>query len=142
MPEQLGALAGDGEHRSVRFERRFEADAQELWSALVEPDRLRGWLAEARVDARDGGTVELRFGEWSGEAELRGAIRVFDPPRVLEYDWVFAGEAPSVVRFELHPADDGGTELVVDGKGIPAPAGPEPGPLSTSNTDAAPARNP
>jgi uncharacterized protein YndB with AHSA1/START domain len=91
VSEQMGVLAHDGARRSVRFERRFAADAQELCSALVEPDRLRGWLAEASVDARPGGTVELRFGDWSGEAQLRGAIRVFDPSRVLEYDWGLRG---------------------------------------------------
>jgi uncharacterized protein YndB with AHSA1/START domain len=122
VQEQMGVLAHDGERRSVRFERRFEADAQELWSALVEPDRLRGWLAEALVDARPGGTVELRFGDWSGGAELRGAIRVFDPPRVLEYDWVFAGEPASVVRFELRPAG-GETTLVVEHRLLSAEAG-------------------
>jgi uncharacterized protein YndB with AHSA1/START domain len=60
--EQMGVLAGDGERRSVRFERRFAAPAEDVWSALVEPERLRGWRADARVDPREGGRPDRLAG--------------------------------------------------------------------------------
>ena len=112
MTADLGALAGDGGRRSVRFERRLDADVDEVWAALVEPERLRRWLAEATIDARVGGNVELHFGDEPGGL-VSGSIRVFDPPRVLEYDWTYPGETQSVVRFELTPGEHG-TTLVVD----------------------------
>jgi uncharacterized protein YndB with AHSA1/START domain len=115
----MGELTEDGERRSVRFERRLDASAEEVWSALVEPERLRRWLAEATVDAREGGSVELRFMDDSG-GRVSGTIRVYDPPRVLEYDW-YEGEAGSVVRFELR-ATGGGTELVLEHRLLPREA--------------------
>jgi uncharacterized protein YndB with AHSA1/START domain len=109
---EMGALAGDGARRSVRFERRLDADVEDVWQALVEPERLGRWLAEATIDARVGGNVELRFGDEPGGL-VTGSIRVFDPPRVLEYDWTYPGESESVIRFELTPSGSG-TTLVVD----------------------------
>jgi uncharacterized protein YndB with AHSA1/START domain len=107
----LGRLLEDGDRRTVRFERRLEASVEEVWDALVDPERLRRWLAEASVDAREGGSVELRFTDETG-GRVSGTIRVFDPPRTLEYEWRFEGERDSVVRFELR-ASDGGTELTL-----------------------------
>jgi uncharacterized protein YndB with AHSA1/START domain len=107
-----GEVRDDGDRRAVRFERVLDATADEVWEALVEPDRLRRWLGDATIDARPGGTIDIRFGDDTA-GRVTGAIRVFDPPRVLEYEWRFAGEAESVVRFELS-AGAAGTTLVVD----------------------------
>jgi uncharacterized protein YndB with AHSA1/START domain len=122
MFDAMGTLAEDGDRRSVRFERRFDATPEEVWNALVEPERLRRWLAEAIVDAREGGSVELRFTDDSG-GHVTGAIRVYDPPRVLEYDWTYEGEPGSVLRFELR-ATEGGTELVLEHRLLSPESGP------------------
>jgi uncharacterized protein YndB with AHSA1/START domain len=108
MQQGMGVLLEDGERRAVRFERRYAAPPEAVWDALVEPEQLRGWLAEATVEPRVGGRVELNFGEEPGERTV-GTIRVFDPPRVLEYGWTYEGEPESVVRFELRPEADGTT---------------------------------
>ena len=51
-----------------------------------------------------------------------GTISVFDPPRVLEYEWRFTGEQDSVVRFELR-SSGGGTELTLVHRRLGADAG-------------------
>ena len=112
MFDAMGVLSEDGERRSVRFERTLDATANEVWSALVEPDRLRRWLAEATIDAREGGSVRLRFTDDTG-GDVSGTIRVYDPPHVLEYDWTYAGEPGSMLRFELRETGTG-TQLVLE----------------------------
>lgn len=112
MSEFLGILSADGDRRRVRFERRFDATVEELWNAIVDPDQLRGWLAETVLEPRVGGRFEIRFGDEPGERAW-GTVRALEPHRVLELDWEYEGEPPSVVRFELRPEDDGAT-LVLD----------------------------
>lgn len=118
---ELGTLHPDGDRRSVRFERIYAATAAELWQALTEPEQLRGWLAEAeRYDVEPGGEFELRFGEAETE-RASGRFRRVEPGRLLELDWRFPGEPPSVVRVELVPHEEG-TLLVLDHTGLPADA--------------------
>lgn len=111
MQQGMGVLLEDGDRRAVHFERRYDPPVEDVWRALVEPDQLRGWLAEAEVEPRVGGRVELSFGDGPGELTV-GTIRVFNPPHVLEYDWTYEGEPGSVVRFELR-SEGGGTALVL-----------------------------
>jgi uncharacterized protein YndB with AHSA1/START domain len=87
---------------TITFERRYDASPAEVWAALTEPERLARWLAPAEI----GDTVRIDF----GNDVVTGRVLVRDEPRVLEYEWRFAGEDESVVRFELL-ADDEGTLL-------------------------------
>jgi uncharacterized protein YndB with AHSA1/START domain len=106
-----GELRQDGDRRGVRFERRYDATPKEIWAALTEPEQLRGWLADALVfEQQVGGHVVIDFGD---DGRVDGAVLVYDPPAVLEYEWRFTGEQESAVRFELHPDGDG-TLLVLD----------------------------
>jgi uncharacterized protein YndB with AHSA1/START domain len=117
--EPLGEVRDDGAGRAVRFERRYAVAPAAVWAALTEPEQLRGWLTEATTfDHEVGGRVELRFGDEPNQT-INGSIRVYDPPRALEYEWHWPGQATSTVRFELR-SDGGGTLLVLDHRGLPA----------------------
>jgi uncharacterized protein len=106
-----GSLRADGDRCGVRFERLYDATADELWRALTDPAQLRGWLAEAPVfEAEPRGRVAFELDEGDGVA---GEVRAVEPGRLLEYTWTFAGESESVVRFELHQQERG-TLLVLD----------------------------
>lgn len=109
-----GALRTESdEHAGVRFERLYDATAEELWAALTERDQLRGWLAHAsRFELEPDGEVELRFEADDGRP-TRGRMREIVPGRVLEWEWLQEGERASVVRFELVPRD-AGCLLVLD----------------------------
>lgn len=98
---------------ALRLTRRYAASPAEVWAALTEPDSLARWLARpARLDLVPGGAFELDFPS-SPSKRLAGSVRAVEPERVLEIDWRYPGEEPSVVRFELSPDDDG-TVLVLD----------------------------
>ena len=87
----------------IRFERRYEALAEDVWAALTQPDSLGRWLgAEVTIQPETGGTVRVR---WPGGEQMTGSILRCEPPCVLEYTWNEGEHEPeSVVRFEVSPA--------------------------------------
>jgi uncharacterized protein YndB with AHSA1/START domain len=101
----------------VRFERRYEATPEELWSALTEPERLTRWLANvAELELRPGGRFLLVWQEDGQQTD--GTVLDLEPGRVLELGWTYPDEPESAVRFELR-ADGDGTVLVLDHRGLP-----------------------
>ena len=107
--QPLAKIEGVENRRRVTLRRTFRVSIQELWSAIVEPDRIRKWFAPAKIDPRVGGRIELEA--HNGSRMMEGMIRVFEPPRVFEYDWVSAYET-TIVRYELEEAE-GGTRLTL-----------------------------
>ena len=100
----------------VRVQRRYDAAPDEVWAALTDPVSLARWLAPTgRVELREGGAFELDFpGEGS---RMSGRVRALEPQHVLELEWNYPGEPPSIVRLSLEPTEDG-TRLVVDHRGL------------------------
>jgi uncharacterized protein YndB with AHSA1/START domain len=105
---------------SLRLTRRYEAAPEEVWAALSDPQSLARWLATPRViELRPGGHLELEF---PGGGRVRGRVRAIEPGRLLELDWRYGEEEPSVVRFEL--TEDGEeTVLVLEHSRIEEPLG-------------------
>ena len=80
---------------SLRLTRYLDAAPADVWSALTDPASVSRWLGTPAV------------------AALAGRARTVEPGRVLEVEWNYPGEPPSIVRFELVP-DEEGTMLVLD----------------------------
>jgi uncharacterized protein YndB with AHSA1/START domain len=118
----FGTMRPDGPTATVRFERQYAASAQELWSALTDPQRMCRWLgAEVSIEGRVGGAVRLR---WDSGDEMEGVITVFELERVLEYTWrEGALGVESLVRFELL-AQGSGILLVLEHARVPVDQGP------------------
>jgi uncharacterized protein YndB with AHSA1/START domain len=101
----------------VRVQRRYDATPAEVWAALTDPASLGRWLARAgRVEPREGGAFELDFPDRE-LTRMTGRVRAIEPGRLLELEWSYPGEPPSVVRFEI-AEHEGGTRLVVDHRGL------------------------
>jgi uncharacterized protein YndB with AHSA1/START domain len=93
---------------TIRFERDLPGPIDRVWSYLTESDLKATWIAPGEIPRHVGGERVVR---WEGEdgapgGELRIRTRVYDPPHVLEYDWVEQNSPTgairdSVVRFEL-----------------------------------------
>jgi len=77
----LGRLRSEGGQGVVRMEDRFSTDIEDLWSAIVEPDRLARWYAQVDGELRLGGEFRLvvHGSGWEGT----GRVEACEPPRRL-----------------------------------------------------------
>ncbi|WP_058300685.1 SRPBCC family protein [Gorillibacterium timonense] len=84
----------------ARFERRLKHSVEEVWSYLVDNDKLKQWFSELNVaDLREGGVIRFDMGDGSFvEMDILALV----PLSILEYTW---GE--DKVCFELIPESDG-----------------------------------
>jgi uncharacterized protein YndB with AHSA1/START domain len=116
--QRRGTLVEDGEYAILTFRRIYRHSLDHVWEAIATPEGLREWLmcTHAMIDGRVGGRIELV----SGPAGYRstGNILVWDPPRVLEYEWSVApvpempGGEHAIFRYEMTPDGDS-TRLLV-----------------------------
>lgn len=83
------------ESAGVLLRRRYDAKADDVWSALTDPDRVRRWFYPLTGDLRAGGNFQL-------EGNAGGDILTCEPPKLLK---VTFGGPTSVV--ELRLAEDG-----------------------------------
>jgi uncharacterized protein YndB with AHSA1/START domain len=99
----------------VRMEDRFDTDADDLWSALTDPQRLARWIAEVEGDLRLGGTFQARFtSTWEGP----GRVDICEPPKRLVLTMSPGQDDQTVIEAELTP-DGEQTRLVVEERGLP-----------------------
>jgi uncharacterized protein YndB with AHSA1/START domain len=114
MTEDLGAVRTEDDRIGLRYERSYDASPNEVWAALTEPESIRRWLlADATLEHRVGGVFRL---DWSGEEQAEGEVRVWEPPRVLEVDWL-EPDVRSVLRIEVAPSGAGAL-LVLDHRDV------------------------
>jgi uncharacterized protein YndB with AHSA1/START domain len=113
-----GTLAEDGEYATLTFRRVYRHAPSHVWGAIATPEGLREWLmcTHAVIEGWVGGRIELVSGPPGYHST--GTILVWDPPRVLEYEWNVAPvpEMPSgeraIFRYELTPDLDSTHVLV------------------------------
>jgi uncharacterized protein YndB with AHSA1/START domain len=118
MQQAKGTLVADGRFATLTFVRTYRHTPQHVWDAISTPEGLAEWLmcTHALIEPRAGGRIELVSG--AGGYRSSGKILVWEPPRVLEYEWNVAPvpEMPygenAIFRYELEPEGDS-TRLVV-----------------------------
>lgn len=86
---------------SVKLRRDYDASAEDVWSALTDPDRIRRWFMPVSGNLQEGGDFQL-------EGNAGGRILRCDPPRFLKA--TFGGET-SIVELRLEAAGEGHTTL-------------------------------
>jgi len=109
MPPRRGACLEQGTHATLIFQRVYQHSPQNVWDAIATPEGLREWLlcSRALIEPRVGGRIELVSGPAAYHST--GTILVWEPPRVLEYEWNVAPvpEMPqgeqAIFRYELTP---------------------------------------
>jgi uncharacterized protein YndB with AHSA1/START domain len=106
----------------------FDADADEVWDALVDDSLLEEWFGGAvDLELRPGGALRVT----SGTDVREGVVEVVEPERRLHFTWTGdESRPPSTVELELEPGDSGCTlhvreSLVDDVEVVPvAPMAP------------------
>lgn len=111
----VGSLRATGGTAVVRMEDHFTTDADDLWSALTDPQRLARWIAEVNGDLRLGGEFQARFtSSWEGP----GRVDVCEPPRRLLVTMSPGQDDQTVIEAEIFPGD-GQCRLVLEERGLP-----------------------
>jgi uncharacterized protein YndB with AHSA1/START domain len=111
----IGSMRKEDGHGVVHMEDTYATGADDLWSALTEPERLARWIAAVEGDLRLGGEFRASFTSgWDGQ----GRVDVCDPPhRLLVTTWS-DGDEPTVMEAVLTPASNG-THLMIEERGLP-----------------------
>jgi uncharacterized protein YndB with AHSA1/START domain len=100
----------------VRTEDRYDADIDDLWSALTDRERLARWIAEVEGDLRVGGEFRARFtSTWEGT----GRVEVCEPPRRLLVVTKQTNETDEQTIEATLTADGDQTILVIEERGLP-----------------------
>jgi uncharacterized protein YndB with AHSA1/START domain len=102
-----GTLTFDGDYATITFSRRIGHPPEDVWSAITDPEELKGWYmtrAAAITGGRDG---SIDFVSGPSQLHITGRILSWDPPHLFEHEWKVApgpdlpsGE-DSIVRWEL-----------------------------------------
>lgn len=113
--DRLGTFERRGDHLDARFERIYPRPVESVWKALTEPARLADWMGKSYVEPFVGGRYETML---DGLKPMRGKVRIWEPPTLLEYEFCNDHAPDSVVRWELSPTDTG-TRLIFRHQGMP-----------------------
>ncbi len=115
----------EGEKATLIFRRLLRHPPEVVWKAITDPEEMRQWFhATATIEGRVGGRVDLVQGPYL--AHVTGHVRVWEPPRLLEFDVHVAPQErlpeaiDGVIRWELFPRA-GGTLLVLTFRGLSKP---------------------
>lgn len=81
----------------LAFERDYEFPRLIVWDALVDPDLVSGWLAEAEIEPQAGGAYNLTWQHRLGQPTTHGRITVLQSLERLIVDSTDAG----IITFEL-----------------------------------------
>jgi uncharacterized protein YndB with AHSA1/START domain len=125
----LGSLRAADGTGVVRIEDRYDTDIDDLWSAIIDPERIARWYGRVEGDLRPGG--EFRLYVVDGDSDHIGRVEVCEPPRRLlattrETDESYErgqGVPPFDETLEATLTAEGDqTVLVIEVRGIPLDA--------------------
>ncbi len=84
--------------------RAYQAEPEELWDALTDPERMRRWFLPVTGDLKVGGTFQL-------EQNAGGEILECEPPKRFK---VTFGGPTSLLELRLLPGPGASTELELE----------------------------
>jgi uncharacterized protein YndB with AHSA1/START domain len=108
-----GTLIIDQGTATLRFERRLPHPIDAVWAAITDPSARARWFGPTRIEAHAGGAIETVPDDPpvpEAMKRMEGRILVWDPPHVLEHEWVQQIVEPGVIRYELR--SDGETTVL------------------------------
>jgi uncharacterized protein YndB with AHSA1/START domain len=101
-----GTLTFEGDYATITFTRRIRHPPERVWSAITEPEELKGWYM-TRATVTTGRNASVDFVTGPSHFHVSGRILSWDPPRLFEHEWKVAPrpELPSgedsIARWEL-----------------------------------------
>jgi uncharacterized protein YndB with AHSA1/START domain len=96
-----------GEGHSILLRRTYQADVEDVWDAVTNPERIARWFLPVSGDLRLGGNYQT-------EGNAGGEILRCEAPNLLKITWVF-GDAPAdSSEVEVRLAADGSGATVLE----------------------------
>lgn len=108
----------------LRIERKFAAEPETVYDYLTKTENLLQWWGHEGMRMKEHDLDFSRPGHWSSTLvsaegniyKMSGEVTAVEPPRSVEFTWGWHDDADargheSRVRFEVRPADEGGTEF-------------------------------
>jgi uncharacterized protein YndB with AHSA1/START domain len=113
----FGSLRSADGKGVVRIEDSFDADIDDVWSALTDPSRLARWYGEVEGDLRLGGGYRARL--FSSGWEGTGRVEACERPQRLQVRVKDADEPNENVIEATLTADGDLTVVVWEERGMP-----------------------
>ncbi|MDB5461471.1 MAG: hypothetical protein JWO72_3212 [Caulobacteraceae bacterium] len=112
MDGRDGVVLQVGGEWEIRFERRLEHPAEQVWAAITGPGQMSRWFDRTQMpDPLAAGTV-IRFHHEAAGMDSEGHITALDPPRLIEWLWSGPSGAANPIRWVIRP-ESGGCRLVM-----------------------------
>jgi uncharacterized protein YndB with AHSA1/START domain len=113
----LGVLRVEHGEGVIRIEHRIETDADDLWSALTDPERLFCWYGEVEGELRLGAEhrVKVHATGWEGT----GRVTACEPPHRFAVVGKETGEAYEDHTLVVLTPEEHQTTVVVEQRGVP-----------------------
>ena len=100
-----------GEGHTVRLRRTYDAPIEDVWDALINPERIGRWFLPISGDYRLGGRYQF-------EGNAGGEIVACERPNRLRVTWGYGemagANADSELEVRLEPAGDEATVFVLE----------------------------
>ena len=93
-----------GETATVLMRRSYQAEPEELWDALTDPERMKRWFWPVTGDFKVGGTFQL-------QDNAGGEVLECEPPKRFK---VTFGGPTSLLELRLLPGSGASTELELE----------------------------
>ena len=117
----LATVRTSGDAAVVRVEDVYATTAQDLWSAITEPERLARWIAEVSGDLAVGGAFRIRFtSSWEGI----GRVDACEPHHRLVVTTTEEDGTSTEIEARITPEGDA-ARLVVEERGLPIDDAPD-----------------
>lgn len=111
----MGDYATYPENAVLEIYRDLPGPIERIWDYLTKSELREKWLCAGKVSAETGGIIQFRFDhsllskhstpdshQNSGDQQMTGIVRVYDPPHHLAFSWPSAeAEAPTEVVIKL-----------------------------------------
>lgn len=108
MTQSTAPLCSIVDSTTIEFVRTLPVPLETAWDYLTRRDLLKLWLADAIIEPRVGGRVDLKFEHDPCRDDAAchsvGTVREWNPPTRLSYTW----------QEELHPSPEGATYVVFE----------------------------
>jgi len=110
----LASLRQENGAGVVHLEDVYDADIDDLWSAITDPSRLGRWAAKVEGEPRVGGEFRI---EWVSGWEGTGRVEVCEAPHHLRITTWSDEDAPAIIDATL-VAEGDRTRLIVENIGL------------------------